>query len=618
MKIDLSKKVGILVVATFIVSLINLSAFASSATVSDSKSSISPQNQIVNISDGKKSNITVELLDNSGNPKEGHIVKLISSCDNDFVSPANNITDAYGKTVFDISSNATDICIYSAYDFTEDVVLKSKAKIAFVDSTYSVLSDDVSNYSYAATGSPSSPVDYFEFEDVPATIAVNESISFQITAYDALDQVVMDYNGTVKFQISSANAPFAVVPPNYTFTADDLGSHVFSLATTFKQTGAYTVVVSDVSNVNVFGEYNFTVGSENLTGGSAISITSPTSGTYSTNVQIISGKANAGANLKIYDNDSEVASLTANSSGSFTFTTAVLDDGVHEIYVAEVNEVGTIVDASDAVSITIDTAAPGTSEVMIEPSSTVDAGTPIRVKVSLEGKVETAKVILDGNIFDLTKSEQGFYDAQLTAPTDFGSYPLTFIVVDNLGNETQFNSNTPLIVEGGLIDDVTVIEDVKNLFARSGDKRVTLTWNKVKELSNPIQNYRVYYGLTPTQLVNAVDTFTPAETWYIPNLMNGVEYYFALVAVDSKGKISEHFSNIVSCTPEASGPILISGEPLGTDLGVSGQANINNMNKDVSETGPEMAWLLAGAILSAVLYGYFYQRKKLCFDKSRF
>jgi hypothetical protein len=47
--------------------------------------------------------------------------------------------------------------------------------------------------------------------------------------------------------------------------------------------------------------------------------------------------------------------------------------------------------------------------------------------------------------------------------------------------------------------------------------------------------YRVYYGLSPNELVEAVDTFTSEPSWYVYNLVNGSEYYFAVVAVDSKG-----------------------------------------------------------------------------------
>ena len=114
-----------------------------------------------------------------------------------------------------------------------------------------------------------------------------------------------------------------------------------------------------------------------------------------------------------------------------------------------------------------------------------------------------------------------------------------------------------------------------------------------------IKNYLVSYGLSPNQLTQAVDTFTNATTWYIPNLKNGTEYYFAIAAVDVKGNVSEGYEKIVNATPRSSVVDVLAPDVAN---GSAGSEVLANMKEDASKTGPEIVWLLVLSMLGGGIY----------------
>ncbi len=571
--------------------------------VSQSNSVVSPTEQVVRSFDDK-STINVKLSDEYGNPIVDHLVKLISSSTYDLVAAQSEYTDRNGEIVFDVSSNEKGTVTYSIYDVTADVILDSRSKIVyFDDSEYIFVNNDVpEKYIYAATGNSSSAIDVFEFENVPASIGVGESITFDLVAMDALDQEVTNYEGTIRFSVVSDNSFFATLPEDYTYTASDLGSHTFSLAVNFQQAGTYSVEARDLDEVTVYGEYDFVVTESSGQSASTISITNPTAGTYSNGIQVISGSAPAGSALKVFDNDIEIASLVANAAGQFSHTTSALTDGEHAFYVATVNEVGTITGTSDTVGVNIDTSGPEIAQVVLDPTGEVDPGAVISAKIYTSDDLSQAAILFQDNIYETTYDAAGYYEGSFAVPIEFGEYSVGVVIVDQLGNESKLENQATVNV-GVMPEPIedSSLADVTGLTAISADRRVSLQWDSVQTLETLITNYRVYYGLTPNQLTEAVDTFTNSTTWYIPNLKNGVEYYFAVIAVDEKGNVSEHFSNIVSSTP---GPDIVEVVPLEVELGTAGEEAIEEMERDPSEAGPEITWLVLCSLLGGAFYMY--------------
>lgn len=573
--------------------------------VSETESLVFPSDQVIR-SATEKAYVNVQLLDDYKNPVQGHLVKLIPSNSNSKISSISDISDNLGQVKFEVNSSASGAISYSVYDVTADQLLDKQSKVLYFSGSASIFEKPKTNYSYyASVLAIGGPADSLKFENLPAVIHTGDSVSVTIKAYDALNQVATDYKGTVRFSVAGTNAQFANVPDDYTLTALDQGSHVFSLAFSFQQIGNYQIKVTDLANVAISGEQIFSVtaaSSADLPTTSGIVIKNPIAGTYSNNVQVITGTAAPGSKLKIYDNDIEIASLIADIGGNFSHTTGVLLAGQHQFYVASVNDAGIITNTSQPVIVTIDTEPPKASQVLVEPSGSVDPGTTVTVKLFTEDQLAKATLILQGSIHDMPMTASGVYAVSVAAPIEFGQYPLDFVLTDDLGNETSLKNQGTISV-GKLSAPPAVVANTSNLVATPGDGRITLNWTAPAGLTTPVKNYRVYYGISPNQLTEAVDTLTNATTWYIPNLQNGVTYYFAVISVDQQGNTPKSFNQIIPGTPN---PPVVATPPPSFIFGADGAEALDDMEEDASKSGPEMLWL----VLLSALGGVFYSRAR--------
>jgi len=77
----------------------------------------------------------------------------------------------------------------------------------------------------------------------PTTATASSSFSISVTAKNASDGILVNYTGTVHFTSSD---PAAVLPPDYTFTLGDQGTHTFRV--TLKSAAVSTITVTDTAN----------------------------------------------------------------------------------------------------------------------------------------------------------------------------------------------------------------------------------------------------------------------------------------------------------------------------------------------------------------------------------
>lgn len=461
-------------------------------------------------------------------------------------------------------------------------------------------------------GNSSGPVNGFDFEDLPLNAQVGQPVSFKLKALDLRGDTVTNYLGKVRFSSGGANSAFVSLPQDYQFTAVDLGEHTFALALNFTQAGVYNLKVTDMSNLAVFGEAAITVvagsGLDQPVSDSVISLSSPVAGIYSEKVQSVSGKAPAGSGVKIFDNDLEVAELVADLNGRFSFMTKPLADGQHVIFAAMVNEIGTITETSAPVALTIDTTAESELDVSFDPSGTVIPGSAVKVKVVSASRLSSLELVVEEARAQLRYNPQGYYEGVFAAPIGFGTYDVKFNVTDELGNKSEVMVEEKLVVGSLDFEEKVAPPNVTNVVAVPGDRKVSLTWDAVVPSASSLTNYRVYYGLAPNDLSEAVDTFSVATNWFVPNLVNGQTYYFAVVAVDDRTNVSDQFSNIVMATP-----VQVLGEMPGVDVleGAAGSEALNDMKRDASESGPAIWGLMFFSLAFGGLWSRFFPPKKL-------
>ncbi len=555
------------------------------------------------VDQGDDIEVLVSLRDKYQNPVPNHLVRVLST---DGEIDEASLTDDEGLLSITVKSGNSDLYKVSVEDLTGDLVLVDEMKLLYLDDDFGLF--DFDKVQFANAGNSSGPIDTFIFEDVPSEFVAGEQYSLTVTAVDVAEETVTDYEGTIGFTITSDNKDFAEYPLSYEFLLQDQGSHTFSLAFRFLSEGSFDLQVADLSDTTITATETFVVGTSDGVSSSddtELAITSPSAGKLSSNTIVITGTAAAASNVKIFDNGLEIADIVIGVSGEFSHTTGVLADGTHSLYVATVNEVGTIVDTSETVEVTVDTSSADLTNVIIDPEGQLDPGSEFSIEVYTDDTLSSAQVILEGNLYDLSLSDAGYYEADIAVPIEFGDYSIDVILVDELGNQEKFESAADISV-GQLAPEPEPSGpgQVTEIIATPGDERVILSWSEAEPGDSEIVRYRVYYGLSATQLTQAVDTFTAATDWYVPDLENGELYYFSILAVDAEGNTSDNFAHIAAATPS---PDVVDVIDLEVENGTAGEEALDDMEKDVSDSGPEVTWLV---LLSLLLGNYFHCRKK--------
>ncbi len=589
-------------------------------------------------SDGRdEASLTVFVSDSYGNGLKGHAIQVVSSRPEDSVKAQNRtaLTDADGKVVFRLTSGKAGLSTYSVVNVTVGQIFPGRVNVAYLDHT-TVLRDvggEFSPWVETARAAPETgsgttgALHHFDIAGLPETIQPNQSVNFTVTAKDETNKTVQSYMGKVHFSSGGTNGSSMTLPEDYTFKADDLGTHQFSLGLSFKMAGNYKIIVTDLVNVLIKGTKDVVVSStkgasDTSTSSQKPTIESPVAGAYSQKTQAISGKAPSGMTVKIFDNQVEVGSTQADTDGKFNFQIPSLIDGEHNVYVVTVDSAQTVKGTSSTVTFTIDTTPPKIDQVELDPKDAVKPLQSVKVKVYTEEKLSQAAIVFNSNITQLTADidKPNIYTGSLQAPGARGVYPIDVILVDQLGNEGSYKASAQVTVGDtkGAADSSGVAGQTKQtqsgfgippakvtgVIAYSSDKRVTLVWDAVSG-GTSTKYYNLYYGLDANVLDRSAKTKDAGTTWYIPNLDNGKTYYFAVTAVDASGAESAVKSDSVTGSPfpsEVNGllrPELAFGSSGDT---LRGAAFAQAVPPRTTESGPEVLWLLGGSgIIAEIL-----------------
>lgn len=588
---------------------------------------------VVQSGSGDSAKLTVWLADVYGNPVNDHLVQVFSnrSGTGDSVTglSLNGLSDLSGKAEFRLSSKTKGVSDYTVLDATSGTMLNQNVSVAFVSGT-GLMADAGGEFPFFIDiAKAAGPLHHFEIGGLPATIQPNQSVSFSVTAKDETNETVQNYTGQIHFSAEGANSANVTLPEDYTFKAEDLGTHQFSLGLSFQAAGDYKIVATDLTNTLIKGTKDVAVGGgggQTQQGGTeTITLDTPVTGTYSQSTQTVSGNAQAGLTVKIYDNQQEIGSVQATSDGKYSFQTSPLSDGLHSIYAVMYDNTQTAKGTSNTVEITIDTTGPSVDEIILDPTSGIVPGTPINVKVISEANLSQAAIVFNGDIIELNPSLENAdtYVGTIQAPETPGVYPIDVLLVDQLSNEGSFKEKASVTVsnEGGTVEtpetqqtqeEVSTQETqevqppaapvnnpptkVSGLLTYAGNQKVTLVWDAAADTETYVKNYRIYYGVDAGNLDRYVDTKDASTTWYVPALENGKEYYFAITAFDTEGVESTTLSEIVTGIPfttEVASLPPVGGQLDTTDLRPAAAEFVPPPT--TTESGPELIWLLMGS-----------------------
>ncbi|MBI3673274.1 MAG: tandem-95 repeat protein, partial [Rhizobiales bacterium] len=179
----------------------------------------------------------------------------------------------------------------------------------------------------------------------------------------------------------------------------------------------------------------------------------------------LTGTAESGASVAVYDGAGLLGQTTADGSGNWTYTTGILGDGLHNLTATATDVAGNLGPASANLAVTIDTAAPAVPTIALDPASdTGTAGdgitadnTPTFNGTAVAG---SSIAIYDGaNLLGQTTANGAGNWSFTTGSLGDGGHNFTAKAGDGAGNQSNasgnlaltINATTPQIVETKVI-----------------------------------------------------------------------------------------------------------------------------------------------------------------------
>ncbi len=513
--------------------------------------------------------LSVWIRDDFGNPLEGHVVKVTPSDASIQATPDWYSTNEEGQMDFHLTSYEAQTLNFTITDVSSKKTLDVKPSVAFSGLT-SDFDMDFALQDMVQLSSASGPVSAFRISGLNTEVEAGKEFSFTVTAVDAEGLDVSDYTGSVQFSTTDSKA---TLPNDYTFTAEDLGQHQFTLAVKFLTPGDQILSVRDSSVSSLKGSSTTTVlpvGSSTQAYDSDFVTTtaedkgdfeliSPASGTYSSGSVEVQGSGDYGKHAIVYVNDEEVGRVEIDFDNSFSYTLKDMTDGDYKIR-TDIVELGTgdpgkesiakVLKTSSVEDVKIDTSAPDLISVSSDPEKNIAPESTVLITVLSESGMKEAAVLLLGVIYPLEESStSGKYQSSLLMPKEAGDYSLDIVLNDELGNKVQYRDQLTLKVGAGEVASASPSEadlsksgqtdgslkSVTGLTTVPGTEHVTLSWDAAESL-NEVAYYRVYYGPSEESMYAISDTLDSSTTWVIDDLLGEEVYYFAVSAVDKTGQ----------------------------------------------------------------------------------
>jgi large repetitive protein len=165
----------------------------------------------------------------------------------------------------------------------------------------------------------------------------------------------------------------------------------------------------------------------------------------------LTGTALADSLIKVFDGTKQVGMATADDTGHWTLTTSTLNDGTHSLTATDTDSSGHTSAASTALSVTIDSHAPGTPKMGVySEGGAAVGGTTTLDDFLLKGTAEANSTIkiFDGGkqIGTATTGSNGTWSFD-TGHLDDGSHTFSATAADAAGNVSAFSAAKHVTVD---------------------------------------------------------------------------------------------------------------------------------------------------------------------------
>lgn len=384
--------------------------------------------------------------------------------------------------------------------------------------------------------------------DDESTLRLNEQYDLEVTALDRRDRKVENFVDRVIVETTDVDA---VIPSDSVrFKATERGRKILPLSIMFQTPGEQEITIRDAGDpTEVLGKAKvWVMGQDGQIASRDIVIEEYPKATAGSAVTI-SGTAPAYTNLHLFESDPEggekfIARTSSGESGAFSF--AVKLDPSVDLHTLLIRDPEGRANESESILISVDSSAPGLSNVTVAPSS-VSPGEKFTVSMEAESGESVWVKVGTSNEVELTEGEKGtdgmsIYDGTFTAPARPGVVRVIVKVRDRVGNEVTEETSLKVILSA------IGIPKVMGLSAQVKAQDVMLTWNPVAEASR----YRIYFGPDPTNLTRTVETKGMTTNVRLTGLKAGKSYAFAVTAVTQMNEESAEKGMVVTARTQGS------------------------------------------------------------------
>lgn len=410
--------------------------------------------------------------------------------------------------------------------------------------------------------------------------AVTRDTSPTLSGSAEADQTIRIYNGITGEVITSvtadANGQWSYTPTlaegNYAYyiTAQNPGGNEgapsatlgFTVDTTAPAVAADVVISNDRSGTAV-----------PISDGSVINDNTP----------VLSGNAEVGSLVTVYDGNTAIASVTVGAGGSWTLTTPVLSEGAHALSVGVSDVAGNSSDRTPALSFTVDSIAPNASTLVITNDDTaqpvLSGGYSSDATPTLSGVAEagsTVTILNNGDVLTtLTVPSGGNWSYTPATALSEGSHTLSVSVTDAAGNVSTSTSAT-VIVDTLAPDDLTLTASNNN-----GSTPVTIADGGTTNDNTPLLRGVAEAGSVVTirldgDVVASLTVGSSGNWSYTSAALSDGSHTFSVTETDAAGNTGEALSVtlIVDATPPlVATNLTITNDVTGVSIPAGGATN---------------------------------------------
>ncbi|MDV5847194.1 Ig-like domain-containing protein [Enterobacter hormaechei] len=272
----------------------------------------------------------------------------------------------------------------------------------------------------------------------------------------------------------------------------------------------------------------------------------------------LSGKAEAGSTVKIYDQNGLLGEVTAKADGTWSFSpVAKLPEGEHRFHVTATDRAGNTSAASDDFVLNLDYTAPDASKVSI--TDVVDDFGSVTGSVTSGGKTDDNTPLIKGtgaeagNTITVYNGDKvigtakvqadGTWELQVTKALPDGTYNLTVKETDSVGNTTAASPEYIIQIDAGgqplpptlssVEDDVAPHTGPLQKDATTNDNTLLLTGTAEANVT-----VRIYGGPNGTTLLGETKADAQGKwSFNTPKLADGV-HTFVAEAINDIGQVS--------------------------------------------------------------------------------